>query len=389
MIPYGRQSIDEADIAAVEAVLRSDFLTQGPAVPKFEQVVAERCGAVHAVAVNSATSALHVACLALDLRPGDRLWTSPNSFVASANCGLYCGASVDFVDIDPRTYNLSAAALEAKLAVAAREGKLPKIVVPVHFAGQSCDMQAIHALGRRYGFRIVEDASHAIGGSYQGAPVGDCRYSDIAVLSFHPVKIVTSGEGGMALTKDPELAQRMRLLRSHGTTRDEDEMTQSPDGSWSYQQIMLGYNYRMTDIHAALGTSQMRRLGKFVARRRELVARYDEKLRNLEVLTPYCAPYGEPSWHLYVVQVKARGKRSRGPVFDALREAGTGVNVHYIPVHLQPYFRSLGFEPGDFPEAEKYYASCLTLPLFPTMTEAQQDQVIAAVTLALTGDAGR
>jgi len=384
MIPYGQQSIDHADIAAVEAVLRSDFLTQGPAVPKFERVVAERCGAAHAVAVNSATSALHVACLALGLQPGDRLWTSPNTFVASANCALYCGASVDFVDIDSRTYNLSAAALEAKLIVAAREGKLPKIFVPVHFAGQSCDMEAIHALARRYGVRIIEDASHAIGGSYKSAQVGDCCYSDIAVLSFHPVKVVTSGEGGMALTNDAELAQRMRLLRSHGTTRNEQEMAQPPDGPWSYQQIVLGYNYRMTDIHAALGASQMQRLDSFVARRRQLVAQYNEKLRNLPVVTPFCASYGDPSWHLYVVQVK-----SRENVFDAMRAAGIGVNVHYIPVHLQPYFRSMGFKPGDYPEAERYYANCLTLPLFATMTDAQQDQVIAALASALASDARR
>lgn len=384
MIPYGHQSIDQADIAAVEAVLRSDFLTQGPAVPKFEQVVAGHCGAADGVAVNSATSALHVACLALGLGPGDRLWTSPNTFVASANCALYCGASVDFVDIDPRTYNLSPAALETKLAVAAREGKLPKIVVPVHFAGQSCDMQAIHALARRYGVRILEDASHAIGGSYQGAPVGDCRYSDIAVLSFHPVKVITSGEGGMAMTNDPELARRMRLLRSHGTTRDAQEMVQPPDGPWSYQQVVLGYNYRMTDIHAALGTSQMRRLDSFVARRRQLVARYNEKLCSVAVVTPFCAPHADPSWHLYVIQLKAQEKEARGKAFDAMRAAGIGVNVHYIPVHLQPYFRSMGFEPGDFPEAERFYTDCLTLPLFPVMTDLQQDEVVAAITIAVT-----
>jgi len=389
MIPYGRQWIDETDIAAVTAVLRSDFLTQGPAVAEFERAVAARCGAAEGVAVNSATSALHIACLALGLGSGDRLWTSPNTFVASANCALYCGASVDFVDIDPRTYNMSAAALAAKLEAAARDGKLPKILVPVHFAGQSCDMQAIHALSRRYGIRIVEDASHAIGARYWGAPVGDCRYSDVAVLSFHPVKIVTSGEGGMALSNDPELAQRMRLLRSHGTTRDEQEMTHAPDGPWSYQQVALGYNYRMTDIHAALGTSQMRRLDAFIARRRALASRYDEKLRAMPLVLPYRADYAESSWHLYVMQVGEEAGRSRRQVFDAMRAAGVGVNVHYIPVHLQPYLRGMGFKAGDFPEAERYYANCLTLPLFAAMTDVQQDEVIAALNSIVAVDRAR
>lgn len=383
-IPYGRQDVSDSDIQAVVEVLRSDWLTQGPAVPGFEQAVAGYCGAVHAVAANSATSALHLACLALDLGPGDALWTSPNTFVASANCALYCGARVDFVDIDARTYNLSADALEAKLVAAEKTGQLPKVLVPVHFAGQPCDMRRIRALSVRYGFRIIEDASHAIGGEYLGEPIGNCRYSDITVFSFHPVKIITTGEGGMALTSDPELAARMALLRSHGTTREPGQMTHEADGPWYYQQIDLGYNYRMTDVQAALGTSQMARLDDFVARRRALAARYDAMLAGLPLAMPWQHADGRSAFHLYPVRLKLDEiGRSRREIFEALRAAGIGVNVHYIPVHTQPFYRKLGFRPGDFPEAERYYAETISLPLYAALLEAQQDQVAAALKKAL------
>ncbi|WP_084184901.1 UDP-4-amino-4,6-dideoxy-N-acetyl-beta-L-altrosamine transaminase [Desulfonatronum thiodismutans] len=379
-IPYGRQSISEQDVAAVCSVLRSDFLTQGPKVPAFEQAVAEYCGAKHAVAVNSATSALHIACLALGLGPEDWLWTSPITFVASANCGLYCGAKVDFVDIDPRTYNMSVSALEAKLAQAEQTGCLPKVVVPVHMCGQPCEMQAVHALSREYGFRIIEDASHAIGGRYKGEPVGNCRYSDITVFSFHPVKIITTGEGGMALTNDQGLAEKMALLRSHGITRDPTRMTGESDGPWYYQQIDLGFNYRMTDIQAALGLSQLQRLDAFVARRRELAQRYDELLPELPVVIPWQHPDGASAWHLYVIRLRAdAGPATHRQVFETMRQNGIGVNLHYIPVHTQPYYREFGFKSGDFPEAERYYQEAVSLPLFPAMAEEEQDRVVGAL----------
>lgn len=381
MIPYGRQDITDADIEAVKAVLRSDFLTQGPAVPRFEQAVADYCGAACGVAVNSATSALHIACLALDLGPGDWLWTSPNTFVASANCARYCGALVDFVDIDPRTYNLSAEALSAKLEQAEKHGRLPKIVVPVHFAGQPCDMPAIAALAKRYGFRIIEDASHAIGARCDSEPVGNCLYSDITVFSFHPVKIITAGEGGLATTNDPELAQRMRRLRSHGITRDPARMQGPPAGLWAYHQIELGYNYRMTDIQAALGHSQLQRLGDYVARRHHLAERYDRLLTNLAVQTPYRDPRHYSALHLYPIQL--RDGDARRNAFQALRDAGIGVNVHYIPVHTQPDFQRFGFKRGDFPVSEGYYARAISLPLFSSLTEEQQDQVCQKLVSAL------
>lgn len=380
MIPYGRQDITQADIDAVIGVLQSDFLTQGPAVPRFEEAVAAYCGAAHAVATNSATSSLHVACLALGLGPGDWLWTSPITFVASANCARYCGANVDFVDIDPRTYNLCPQALEAKLRSAESSNRLPKVVVPVHMGGQSCDMAAIHALAKRYGFRIIEDASHAIGGRYQGRPIGDLRYSDIAVFSFHPVKIITSGEGGVALTNDAELAAVMSMLRSHGITRDESRMTSSPDGAWYYQQIMLGYNYRMTDIHAALGISQLQRLGEYISRRRQIAGRYDALLAESDIGLPWRHPDAESAFHLYIVRLgEYRDLVRRREVFDRLRSAGIASQVHYIPVHLQPYYRNLGFKTGDFPEAERYYCEALTLPIFPRLTDVEQDHVIATL----------
>ena len=383
MIPYGRQDITSADIDAVVSVLRSDWLTQGPAVPRFEQALAAWCGATHSVAVNSATSALHIACLALGLGQGDWLWTTPITFVASANCALYCGARVDFVDIDPRSYNLCPDALARKLEQAEAEGRLPKVVVPVHLCGQPCDMAAIHALSLRYGFRIIEDASHAIGGRYRGEPVGACRFSDITVFSFHPVKIITTGEGGMALTNAPALAARMELLRSHGITRDAAQMTHAPDGPWYYQQVDLGFNYRMTDMQAALGLSQFDRLDDYVARRHELARRYDALLAVLPVVTPWQHPDGYSGLHLYVIRVGEGGKVSHGAVFERLRAAGIGVNLHYIPVHTQPWYRGMGFVEGQFPQAEHYYREAISLPMFAAMTDAQQDYVVAALTDAL------
>jgi UDP-4-amino-4,6-dideoxy-N-acetyl-beta-L-altrosamine transaminase len=383
-IPYGRQDVSPDDIDAVVAVLRSDWLTQGPAVPRFEAALAGYCGASHAVAVNSATSALHIACLALGLGPGDRLWTSPNTFVASANCGLYCGAEVDFVDIDPRSYNMCVDSLAAKLERADAQGRLPKVVVPVHFGGQSCDMQRIGALGERYGFRIVEDAAHAIGGKHLGAPIGSCRYSDITVFSFHPVKVITTGEGGAALTNNVELAGRMARLRSHGITQDPAQMQGEPDGPWYYQEIELGWNYRMSDIQAALGCSQMKRLDDYVRRRAALAERYNRLLANSGLTLPWSDPNCASAWHLYVVGWnEGASHHSRGEAFVRLRGEGIGVQVHYIPVHTQPYFRKLGFEEGQYPNAEAYYSRALTIPLFPGLTEAQQDTVVGHLTAML------
>jgi UDP-4-amino-4,6-dideoxy-N-acetyl-beta-L-altrosamine transaminase len=384
MIPYGRQDINQADIDAVVEVLRSDFLTQGPVVPAFEKAVASYCGAQQAVAVNSATSALHIACMALGVGKGDVVWTTPITFVASANCALYCGATVDFVDIDPRTYNLSVDRLAEKLVQAEKTGNLPKVVIPVHLCGQTSDMAGIHALGQRYGFKIIEDASHAIGGKYRGEPIGNCCYSDITVFSFHPVKIITTGEGGMAMTNDAQLAKRMQLLRSHGITRDVNEMTHVPDGPWYYQQIDLGYNYRMTDLQAALGLSQMRRLDEFVTKRHTIGKRYDQLLANLPVITPWQHADSYSGLHLYVIRLKL-GKISKThcQVFEALRAAGIGVNLHYTPVHLQPYYQELGFRMGQFPEAEAYGGQAISLPLFSTLTFEQHDQVVHAVKHAL------
>lgn len=380
MIPYGHQDISEADVDAVVEVLRSDFLTQGPAVPRFEKVVADYCGARHALAVNSATSALHIACLALRLGPGDLLWTTPNTFVASANCARYCGADVDFVDIDPRTYNLCPDNLERKLVQAKRAGRLPKVVVPVHMCGQPCDMDAILALSRQYGFRLIVDAAHALGASYKGKRVGAGGYGDITVFSFHPVKIITTGEGGMALTDDNELSHRMALFRSHGLTRDAAHMTHQSHGPWYYQQIELGFNYRMTDLQAALGISQMKRVDGYVVRRHALARRYDELLAGLPVVLPWQHPDCFSSLHLYPVLLKLDQIRLRHrEAFEFLREQGIGVNLHYIPVHTQPYYQKLGFKPGDFPEAERYYERAITLPLYPTMTELQQDEVCRAL----------
>jgi UDP-4-amino-4,6-dideoxy-N-acetyl-beta-L-altrosamine transaminase len=375
MIPYGRQTITEADIDAVVKVLRSDFLTQGPAVPAFEQAVADRVGAAHAIAVNSATSALHIACLALGLGPGDQLWTSPITFVASANCAVYCGASVDFVDIDPLTYCMSPDALEEKLLVAAREGRLPKIIVPVHFAGQSCEMSRIGVLAKKYGICVIEDASHAIGASYHGKPVGDCRWSDICIFSFHPVKIVTTGEGGIATTQDAALAERMRMLRSHGITRDRDKMSRY-DGSWYYEQIELGWNYRLTDIAAALGTSQMMQLDHYLSARRAHAAAYDAALVDLNVIRPHQHPDTLSSWHLYVIQVDPD---QHNTIFQGLRKHGIGVNLHYIPIYRHPWYQRMGFNSDNFQSAESYYGRAISLPIFATLTENQRERVLAVL----------
>jgi UDP-4-amino-4,6-dideoxy-N-acetyl-beta-L-altrosamine transaminase len=380
MIPYGRHEISEADIQAVVDVLRSDFLTQGPTVPAFEHAMAGYCGAQHAVAVNSGTSALHIACLALGVGPGDRVWTSPITFVATANCARYCGAQVDFVDIDPCTYNLSVARLAEKLTTAEREGRLPKVVIPVHLCGQPCDMAGIHALSERYGFKVIEDASHAVGASYRGERVGGGRYSDITVFSFHPVKIITTAEGGMAVTNDAQLARRMQLARTHGITRDPADMTHAPDGPWYYQQIDLGFNYRLTDIHAALGLSQMRRLDEFVARRRAIARQYDETLEDLPLTIPWQHADGHSAFHLYVIRLKLNEiDRTHRQVFEGLRSAGIGVNLHYIPVHIQPYYRRLGFADGDFPEAEGYYREAMSLPMFSGLSNERQADVIEAL----------
>lgn len=377
MIPYGRQNISEEDISAVVEVLRSDFLTQGPAVPRFEAAVAEYVGARHAVACSNATAALHMACMALGVGPGDIVWTSPNTFVASANCALYCGASVDFVDIDPVTWNMSPAALEEKLRAAEREGRLPKVVIPVHFSGEPCDMAAIGALAKRYGFRVIEDAAHAIGAAYPGGKVGDCRHSDIVVFSFHPVKIITTGEGGLALTNDPEIASRLNLARSHGITRDPELMQGEPHGPWYYEQIGLGFNYRMTDMQAALGLSQMARLEEFLERRQQIADAYDAALAGLPLTTPYRNPDNRSALHLYVVRLGLdRIAKSHRQVFEELRASGIGVNLHYIPVYLQPHYRSLGFAPGHCPEAERYYAEAISLPIFATLSDTDQRFVI-------------
>lgn len=384
-IPYGHQDINQADIDAVVEVLHSDWLTQGPTISCFERKVAEYCGVQYAIALSSATAGLHLACLAAGLEQQDWLWTSPNTFVASANCGRYCGAQVDFVDIDPLTYNLSVTALETKLIQAEQNHKLPKIVVPVHFAGQSCEMDKIAELAQRYNFTVIEDASHALGGSYLRKKVGSCAFSDMTVLSFHPVKIITTGEGGMILTNRLDLYEKLLLLRSHGVTRDPQQMTTTSHGAWYYQQIDLGYNYRLTDIQAALGISQLARLDQFVTRRRELVERYQQHFADLPIILPYEQPEAYSAYHLYVIQLKLNEiSKTRRQVFDELRAANILVNVHYIPVHTQPYYQQLGFKVGDFQNAEQYYEAAISLPLFPSLTEVEQDHVIATVQQALT-----
>lgn len=377
LIPYARQDISPADIKAVSELLRSDWLTQGPAIPRFEEAVAKYVGVSHAVAVSSATAALHIACRSLDLGPGDWLWTSPNTFVASANCGVYCGARIDFVDIDSRTYNLSVECLKDKLVLAKKENRLPKVVVPVHFAGQSCEMEAIHALSKEYGFRILEDGSHAIGGTYQSTKVGDCRFSDITVFSFHPVKIITTAEGGMALTNNPELAERMSRLRTHGITSKPERMLPRPVGEvWNYQQVELGYHYRMTDLQAALGLSQLNRLDSFISRRRQIAKKYDQAL-NSKVILPWQHPDCSSSHHLYVIRIrKSRCGKTQKEVMEQLKEAKVGVNLHYIPVYRQPFYEKMGFCIEYCPEAENYFREAVSIPMYPALSDGQQKHVI-------------
>jgi UDP-4-amino-4,6-dideoxy-N-acetyl-beta-L-altrosamine transaminase len=381
IIPYGRQEISQADIDAVVGVLRSDFLTQGPVVPAFESAVAQYCNAQYAVAVNSATSALHIACLALGIGKGDLVWTSPITFVATSNCALYCGAIVDFVDIDPCTYNLSVARLEEKLVGAKEAGKLPKAIIPVHLCGQSCDMLGIHKLSQQYGFKIIEDASHAIGGKYKNEAIGNCRYSDITVFSFHPVKIITSGEGGMAVTNDPVYAERMLQYRTHGLTSNPDQMElRARDEIWNYQQILLGYNYRMTDIQAALGLSQMSRLDEFVERRHKIAASYDEAFSGLPLITPFQHPDSSSSYHIYPIRVReSTSGRSQRQVVDELWKANIAWNLHYIPVYRQPYYEAIGFQAGYCPQAELYHKEAISLPMFPALTAADQEWVITSL----------
>lgn len=380
MIPYGRQDINQADIDAVVDVLKSDWLTQGPAVPRFEQAVASLVGARHAIASNSATSSLHLACLALGVGPGDRVWTSPVSFVASANCARYCGASVAFVDVDVDTGNMSVDALAAMLAKAEQDGTLPKVVVPVHLAGQSCDMEAIGALANRYGFSVIEDASHAIGGRYKDRPIGDCRFSDIVIFSFHPVKVVTSGEGGMAVTNNERLAERMALLRSHGITRDPGAMKNKPDGPWYYEQIELGFNYRMTELQAALGCSQMDRLAGFVSRRHEIARVYEDRLADLPLSFLRQQPWSYSAYHLFVIMLEPeRTRKSRLEVFEQLRAGGIGVNLHYIPIYRQPDFQRFGQLSEHFPNAEEYYARAISIPMYAGLTAERQEEVISVI----------
>ncbi|MEZ8375697.1 UDP-4-amino-4,6-dideoxy-N-acetyl-beta-L-altrosamine transaminase [Vibrio cyclitrophicus] len=386
VIPYGKQDISQQDIDSVVDVLKSDFLTQGPQVPAFEKALTEHTGAQYALAVNSATSALHIACLALGLGEGDWLWTTPVTFVASANCGLYCGAKVDFVDIDSATYNMCPKKLEQKLITAKATGTLPKVVVPVHLCGQPCDMESIAKLAKEYGFKVIEDASHAIGGQYHEQPIGNCKYSDITVFSFHPVKIVTTAEGGAALTNQKELADKMALLRSHGITRDPEMMTEASHGGWYYQQVDLGFNYRMTELQAALGVTQMQRLDEFVAARHVLSKRYNQMLSELPLVLPYQLENTYSGLHLFVIRLKLDEiSLTHKQVFDALRENGIGVNLHYIPVHTQPYYQAMGFTAGEFPESERYYQEAISLPMFHGMTEEQQNTVVRVVTEILTG----
>jgi UDP-4-amino-4,6-dideoxy-N-acetyl-beta-L-altrosamine transaminase len=384
-IPYGRQDISEEDIDSVVAVMRSDFLTQGPTVPAFEKSIASYCDANYAVATNSATSALHVACLALGVGVGDAVWTVANTFVASANCALYCGATVDFVDIDPRTYNMSVECLAEKLALSEISGKLPKVVIPVHFCGQPCDMSGIYALSQKYGFKIIEDASHAIGAKYKGGVVGGCAYSDISIFSFHPVKIITTGEGGMALTNEEDLAKRMRLFRSHGISNTQEDMYPRPkEEIWNYQQIELGFNYRITDLQAALGLCQLNRLDHFVKKRRLVALRYDDQLSNLPIQLPWQHPDGNSSFHLYPIRVRlSEAGKTQKELYEALQISGIGVNLHYIPVYRQPFYEKIGFKAGYCPETEKYFKEAISIPLYFGLSDQQQERVIKAIGKAL------
>ncbi len=384
-IPYGKQDITQQDIDSVVAVLKSDWLTQGPLIAQFEQAIANYCGAKYAVAVSSATAALHIACIAAGLSSGDSLWTSPNTFVASANCGLYCGATVDFIDINPRTYNLSLDNLKTKLEQSAKHGyQLPKILIPVHFAGQSCEMEEIRELSHCYGFQVIEDASHAIGGQYKEKAIGSCFFSDMTVFSFHPVKIITTGEGGIVVTNRSDLYEKLVRLRTHGVTKDSNLFQTESHGPWYYQQLELGYNYRITDIQSALGLSQLKRLDEFLKRRRWLTARYNNFLRELPLTLPWQHTDTNSSWHLYVVRLQLKKiNKTHRQIFEALRQQNIGVNLHYIPVHIQPYYQNLGFNWGDFPNAEQYYREAISLPLYYGLTENAQDRVIQTLSQIL------
>jgi UDP-4-amino-4,6-dideoxy-N-acetyl-beta-L-altrosamine transaminase len=383
MIPYGRQNISEEDIQSVVEVLRSDFLTQGPIGTKFEKAVANYCGVKHGIAVNSATSALHLACLALEVGPGDIVWTSAITFVASANCALYCGAKVDFIDIDPITYNISVDYLEEKLIEANKNNCLPKVVIPVHLCGQSCDMEKIHVLSQTYGFKIIEDASHAIGGKYKRKPIGNCKYSDITVFSFHPVKIITTGEGGMLMTNKASINQQVQRLRSHGITRDPEELTHAPDGPWYYQQLELGFNYRMTDILATLGLNQLKRLDQFVKERHAIVNSYQKLFADFSIILPDQDPNCYSAFHLYVVRIPKSETEDRKMVFERLRASGILVNLHYIPVYHHPYYQKFGYQKKNFPQAEKYYSEAISLPIYPGLTEEQIKMIVDTVTKPL------
>ena len=377
-IKYGKQDITPEDISAVVDVLKSDLLTQGPVVPQFEKAACDFTGAKNAVAVNSATSALHIACMALELGPGDSLWTCPNTFVASSNCAVYCGASVDFVDMDSDSYNISIEQLRNKLVIAEQNSSLPKILVPVHLSGQSCEMQEIKILSEQYGFKIIEDGSHAIGGTYQGLPVGNCKYSDITVFSFHPVKIITTGEGGMALTNNYDLANRMRQHRSHGVTSNPEEMSQRPINEiWNYQQVCLGYNYRMTDIAASLGLNQIKRLDEIVCKRNEIADRYNQELAEVSLRIPWQHPDTMSSYHLYVIRLDLdKIQKTQPQIHDELIDLGILVNLHYIPVYRQPFYEKMGFKAGYCPEAESYHRDALSIPMYPTLSTKEQDRVI-------------
>lgn len=365
-IKYGQQDINEDDIRAVNEVLRSEFLTQGPAVPDFETAVATNCNAKHAVAVNSATSALHIACMALKVREGDIVWTSPITFVATSNAVLYCGADIDFVDIDKDTYNISIEGLKEKLEAADAVGKLPTVLIVVHLTGQSGQMSEAYFLGQKYGFKIIEDASHAVGAQYKGAPVGDCRFSDITVFSFHPVKIITSGEGGMLLMNDDLLAERARYFRTHGITGDKDLMEpRSREELWNYQQIALGYNYRMSDIHAALGKSQYGRTEDFVNIRQQIADDYNRRLADLPVRLPFQHEDTKSSFHLYVIRLNLDEiDINKVTAYHRFQEKGVLVNFHYIPVYRHPYYANrFNFKPEDFPESERYFLDALSIPM--------------------------
>ena len=376
MIPYGKQAISQQDIDAVVDVLKSDWLTQGPKIPAFEQAIANYCGSAYACAINSATSALHVACLALNVGKDDIVWTSPISFVASANCALYCGAQIDFVDIDVATGNMCTDELEKKLITAKETNRLPKVVIPVHLAGQSCDMQAIYQLAVEYGFKVIEDASHAIGAKYLGKPVGSCEFSDICVFSFHPVKIITSAEGGMAVTNNKQLAKRMERLRSHGITANPSEMTEPSHGPWYYQQVELGFNYRMTELQAALGLSQLSKLDEFVTKRNQLAKVYSSKLKDLPINHLTQSQQSYSSYHLYILTLSGDAVVKHESLICSLREQGITSHLHYIPIHIQPYYKELGFKPNDFPNAMKYYSCALTIPLHPELTNSEQNFII-------------